>query len=105
MVGVPSVVLPRNELSPKLSKTTPLVADHPINLSLTHCLVEANIVGIQSTGQNSTVWLAQSTLTGNAAGFFAFNGRVINSFSDNYITPNGSKIGTLTPVGKQKQSH
>jgi len=44
-------------------------------------------------------------LTGNAAGFLAFNGGVINSFSDNYITANGSKTGTLTPFGKQKQSH
>jgi hypothetical protein len=70
------------------------------NLSLTHCLVEGNIIGISSFGSRSTLWLAQSTLTANATGF-SINGGLISSYGDNYITANGPNIGSLTPVGKQ----
>ena len=71
------------------------------NLSVTHCLIEGNIIGVASFGPTSTVWLAQSTLTGDAAGFQTNAGGVINSFGDNYITANGPSTGSLTSVGKQ----
>jgi hypothetical protein len=69
-------------------------------LSLTHCLVEGNIIGIFTSGTRETLWLAQSTLTANATGF-SMNGGVINSFGDNYITANGPSTGNLILVGRQ----
>jgi hypothetical protein len=71
------------------------------NLSLTHSLVEGNIIGVQANGPASTLWLAQSTLTGNASGFSTASGGVINTYLDNYNTSNGAGTGSLTPVGKQ----
>jgi hypothetical protein len=70
------------------------------NLSVTHSLVEGNIIGVAAVGSHATLWLAQSTLTGNAAGFQTVGGSIL-SYSDNYITANGASTGTLTPVGKQ----
>jgi hypothetical protein len=70
------------------------------NLSLTHSLAVGNAVGV-ATSQNSTIWLAQSTLTGNVVGYDASSG-AIKSYGDNYLLAgNGSNLGTLTSVGKQ----
>ena len=70
------------------------------NLSLTHSLAEGNAFGVVSGGANATLWLAQSTVTGNSsAGFEALIG-VINTFQDNYFSNNGPNIGSLAGVGK-----
>ena len=70
------------------------------NLSQTHSLAEGNAFGVVSGGANATLWLAQSTVTGNSsAGFEALIG-VINTFQDNYFSNNGPNIGSLAGVGK-----
>jgi len=72
------------------------------NLSLTHVLAEGNTTGIQSDGP-ATLWLAQSTVTGNGLHGFAVTGSggVINTYQDNYIANNGLNTGSLTTIGKQ----
>ena len=72
------------------------------NLSLTHSQAAGNGVGVEAVSTNATLWLAQSTVTGNANGFFISLPAVINSYGDNYINNNnGPSTGSLTPVGKQ----
>ena len=72
------------------------------NLTLTHVLAEGNnFAGISaSTGANATLWLAQSTVTGNAAGFVVSPGDVINTYGDNYFNNNGPSTGLLTPTAR-----
>jgi hypothetical protein len=73
-----------------------------INVSLTQVLAEGNtIIGVMASTANATLWLAQSTVTGNASGFNASSGGVINSFGDNYFAANGTNTGSLTSVVKQ----
>ena len=72
-----------------------------INLSLTHCLIANNSVGVQAAKVNATIWLAQSTLTGNAAGYMAAIGGVVNSFADNYFVANGPNTGLLGSATRQ----
>jgi hypothetical protein len=74
------------------------------NLSVTRVLAEGNsFSGVTASGANATLWLAQSTLSGNAAGYIIFNGpAVLNSYGDNYIDKsNGPPAGTLTSFAKQ----
>jgi hypothetical protein len=72
------------------------------NLSLTHCLTVGNAIGLAAGSSNATLWLAQSTATGNGQGFSVGNGGVIKTYLDNYLAAgNGSNLGTLTTVGKQ----
>jgi hypothetical protein len=72
------------------------------NLSLTHVLAEGNPIGVQATGTNATLWLAQSTVVGNSLhGFSADTSGVINTYLDNYFAANAASSGTLTTVGKQ----
>ena len=71
------------------------------NVSLTHSLVEGNSVGLLGEGTGGTIWLAQSTLTGNATSFELLANSVINTFSDNYFAANGNPTGSLTPMGRQ----
>jgi hypothetical protein len=70
------------------------------NLSLTHSLAEGNSFGVEALQINATLWLAHSTVTGNANGFTAGDGGVINSFGDNYIT-DGTNSGTLTSIARR----
>jgi hypothetical protein len=71
------------------------------NLSLTHSLAEGSAPGVGAIGVNATLWLAQSTVTGNSVGFIANSSGVINTYGDNYFAANGSNTGSLTPVDKQ----
>jgi hypothetical protein len=72
------------------------------NLSLTHTLAVGNAIGVAAGSSNATLWLAQSTVTGNAQGYSVSNGGVIKTYGDNYLAAgNGSNTGTLTSVGKQ----
>ena len=73
------------------------------DVSLTHSLVEGNSVGLLGEGTGGTIWLAQSTLTGNATSFELSTNAAINTFSDNYFAGNGlpSPGSTLTPKGRQ----
>ena len=70
------------------------------NLSLTHSLTEGNGTGVEASGTNATLWLAQSTVTGNVTAGFNNSGGVINTFQDNYFTANGPNTGSSTNVGK-----
>jgi hypothetical protein len=76
-------------------------AGHSVtNLTLTHVLAVGNQSAV-ATQANTNVWLAQSTITGNATGYSATAGGIINSFGDNYIANNTSNLGSLTPATKQ----
>jgi len=70
-----------------------------VNMTLTRSLVVDNAVGVEAQGTNATIWLAQSTVTGNGSGYLA-SGGTLNTFGDNYIA-NGGNSGSLTPVSKQ----
>jgi hypothetical protein len=75
------------------------------NLSLTHTLVAGNSTGVYASATNAAVWLAQSTLTGNATSYdivTGVTGAIINSYGDNYIdASNGPPMGSLTLVGRE----
>jgi hypothetical protein len=72
------------------------------NLSLTHSVSEGNGSGVEAQGANATLWLAQSTVTGNSIGFDATSGGVIKTYGDNYLLAgNGSNTGSLTNVSRQ----
>jgi hypothetical protein len=58
-------------------------------LMLFHSLAANNNVGIQASGTGVTIRAAQSMLTGNANGWEAFSGGVVQSYADNYIDGNG----------------
>jgi hypothetical protein len=74
-----------------------------LNLSLTDSLIEGNgIAGVEAFGAGVTIWLAQSTLTGNGVSTWASVG-VINTYLNNHIdTSNGAPVGSsLVTVAKQ----
>lgn len=71
----------------------------PINLSLTRSQIVGNDSAVGAIFTNATVWLTQSTMTGNAKSI-SVDGGIINSFGDNSFVANGSSTSSLTPVGK-----
>ena len=71
------------------------------NVTLTHSLAEGNGTGVEAVGVNATLWLAQSTVTGNADGFNASSSGVIDTFQDNSFANNGANTGSLTPVSQR----
>jgi hypothetical protein len=73
------------------------------NLALTRSQSVGNSInGLMASGANATLWLAQSTVTGNAASFSINPGGAINSYGDNYLAAaNGAPTGSLTPATKQ----
>jgi hypothetical protein len=70
------------------------------NLSLTHVLSEGNNIGLFAGGANATLWVAQSTVTGNLSAGFEALIAVMKTFQDNYFSNNGPNIGSATGVGK-----
>jgi len=78
-------------------------ANHSItNVSLTHSQAASNSIGVGAQGANATIWLAQSTVTGNGNGFSATGGAVIKSYGDNYLqAANTLNNGTLSAATKQ----
>jgi hypothetical protein len=78
------------------------VTQSPIGVTLTRTIVaNNNATGVEATGTNATLRLAQSTVVGNAAGYIAANGGTILSYGDNHIDANGSNTGTLGSATKQ----
>jgi hypothetical protein len=72
------------------------------NLSLTHSMAEGNGTVVQASGTNSTIWLAQSTVTGNVVSFDADTGGIIQTYGDSYLqAANGAPAGSLTSTTKQ----
>jgi hypothetical protein len=71
------------------------------NLSLTQVQTMGNGTGIAASGNNATLWLANSTVAGNTSGFQATGGGFINSYGDNYFAHNGSNLGSLGTATKQ----
>jgi hypothetical protein len=54
--------------------------------------------GVNTTGANSTIRMAESSVTGNVSGVVNSSG-TIGSFSNNYIAGNGTDVtGTITPL-------
>jgi hypothetical protein len=77
-------------------------AGYPVSkLSLTHSLAAGNVTGIEANEANATLWLAQSTVTGNGTGYNASLGGTIFSYGDNYFAANGGNTGILSSVSKQ----
>jgi hypothetical protein len=72
-----------------------------VNLLLLRSTAIANTFGVTSSGQNATVRLAQSAITGNATGYNGVNQGVILTYLDNYIDANGTNVGTVAPASKQ----
>jgi hypothetical protein len=73
------------------------------NLSLTHCLAVGNSIGVAAISFHATLWLAQSTVTGNGVGFAQGNGGVIETYQDNSIAAGnqGGNGGALSNVAKE----
>ena len=73
----------------------------PTALSLFHSVSANNGTGISAQGVGATLRVAQSMVTGNAAGWIATSGGVVASYGDNYIDGNGANTGSLTTIIKQ----
>jgi hypothetical protein len=72
-----------------------------IHLTLTRAAAIGMSIGVAAAGEPASIWLEQSTLTGNGKAFSVVDGAVINSYGDNYLHANGTSTGTLSPVNKQ----
>jgi hypothetical protein len=72
------------------------------NVTLTAIQSSGNATGVAAS-DNATVWLAQSTVASNAAGYSAQSSGVINSYGDNYFANNGASTGSLTAASPGKQ--
>jgi hypothetical protein len=72
------------------------------SLLLFHSVAANNGTGVTASF-GATFRLANSAVTGNAAGWFihAGDGSVGASYGDNYIDGNGANTGSLTPISKQ----
>ena len=71
------------------------------NVSLMHVQASGNTAnGIEAGGSGTTVWLAQSTVAGNGAGW-NIAGATIDSYGDNYFSANGTSTGVLSVATKQ----
>jgi hypothetical protein len=78
------------------------LANSVSNLSLTEVEATGNGAGVIASGSNATLWLAKSTVAGNAGGGFqATGGGIINSFGDNSFAKNGANSGSLGTATKQ----
>ena len=62
----------------------------PTSLMVFHTVVANNDFGVDADGTGATVRLANSTVTGNANGWFVSNSGVVDSYGDNYIDGNGN---------------
>jgi hypothetical protein len=72
----------------------------PSTLILTRAKATGNNIGISATGTQATLWLAQSTVTGNVNGY-TNTSAAIRSYGDNAIDDNGSNVGSLSSATKQ----
>jgi hypothetical protein len=72
-----------------------------LSLMMFHSVAANNGTGITAQGNSATLRVGQSTVTGNASGWTALLGGVIQSYGDNYINNNGPNTGSLTPGSKQ----
>jgi hypothetical protein len=72
------------------------------NLSVTHSLVQGNGTGFLTNGTSATIWLAQSTATGNGADWNASPTDSIKTYGDNDLAAaNGTNTGSLGSATKQ----
>jgi hypothetical protein len=71
-----------------------------VNLTVTDTQILGNSVGVKPFAANTTIWLAHSTIVGNALSFDASVG-TINSFLDNYFADNAGSSFMLMPATKQ----
>jgi hypothetical protein len=78
-----------------------LFSNAPTSVMVSHSVAANNGVGVEANGSGGTLRLANSTVTGNAAGWVVQSGGVLDSYGDNYIDGNGSNIGSLTSISKQ----
>jgi hypothetical protein len=74
-----------------------------VKATLSHSVVTNNSTGLLASSVAATVTLtvAQSTVTGNAAGWNINSNGAIRSYQDNYFNDNGPNTGSMTSVTKQ----
>jgi len=70
--------------------STSAVIDPRIDLFFLRSVAAKNGVGVNTTGPQSTVRLAESQLTSNAQGYGAGNGSGVFTYGNNYIDNNGT---------------
>jgi hypothetical protein len=73
-----------------------------VDVLFTRIAAFGNRVGVYSFGNNATVSLAQSTVTGNDTGYAVANNGTFNTYGDNYIDANvHNSSGPLVSISKQ----
>src|SRR5262249_5832171 len=73
----------------------------PTSVMVFHTVASNNGTGIAANGSGGTLRLANSTVTGNAVGWFVGSPGVVANYGDNYTDGNASTTGTLTSINKQ----
>jgi hypothetical protein len=68
------------------------------SLMVLRSVVANNLTGITANFTGSTLWMGQSTVTGNTAGWSVTSGGVVQSYGTNQITGNGSAQGQAPAV-------
>jgi hypothetical protein len=79
------------------------LANTVTDLSLTHVLAEGNIIGFYASGSHASIYLGQSTATGNEQAWTIATSAHIYSYDDNYLSAGNqvASAGTLTDVSHQ----
>jgi hypothetical protein len=70
-------------------------------IMVTRSVTSNNNVGLLFYGANVRAQLAQSTVTGNANGYFITVGATLESYGDNYIDGNGGAESGASPISKK----
>jgi hypothetical protein len=65
---------------------------------LTRVQVVGNQTGVSALGIDASLWLGQSTVTGNGTPYAATQNGTIITFQDNFFNDNGAAIGATSPT-------
>ena len=86
---------------PYLRLQSPLGASNraPTNLMVTRSVAANNSsFGIESNGKGATLWIGQSTVTGNGGGWEVYAGGVLQSYGNNQINGNAANQTQIPAV-------
>jgi hypothetical protein len=78
-----------------------LAGHSPTTLVLLRSTSSNNFDGVEASGTNATLRLAQSSVWGNNTGFTVVSGAAALSYGDNSIDRNGGNTGTLGNASKE----
>jgi hypothetical protein len=73
----------------------------PTTMMLFHSATANNGVGLLAQDANATIYIANSTVTGNAIGWATLPGGIVLSYGDNYI--DGNSASQLAPPGTARK--